>query len=522
MRINLKSKTIIDRSFTPDQLLSLFLNSRHLELKPPFPEFKVSKLKITPTDHILIYGDYDVDGLTATAILWLALHRQGFRVTPFIPDRQKDGYGFKADSFFRIQQEKGISFDCLITVDNGIVAHSEFKKLKKTKIIVIDHHLPDKHKLPIDQLIHSTQVSASALAYFVAKKFDPHPDLGLAALGTVADCLPLLGINRSIVFHGLQELKLNPSPGIKKLIDISGAKLNSLSTYDLGFLIGPRLNAAGRLADPMDALRLLCVDNPIAAGKYAAILNQHNQTRQDLQQHDLLDAEKQIDSSSRLLFVVGKYNPGIIGLIAGRLTEKYYLPSIVIAHNGQAAKGSCRSIKELNIIDALRLVPQLLVDVGGHPAAAGFSILSKNIPRFQKKITQIINQKLKDKVLEPTLEVDAQMKLSAVTVKNIKALRQLEPFGIGNPEPLFLFKNLRVVSKRLLGANHDHLKLKLDDPETKYPENIIADAIAFKKGDYDAKIQTGDLISLVAKLDLNVWQGTVTPQLVVKEIILKV
>lgn len=520
IRIYLQSSTIVDCSFTPDQLISLFLDLRHLELKPPVPGLSFSKPDLDKSENILIYGDYDVDGITATAILWQSLHQNGYNVTPFIPHRQRDGYGFKADSFFRIQREKEIVFDTLITVDNGIVAGPEFAKLKDVKTIIIDHHLPDKKKPAVDQIIHSTDLSAAGLAYFVAQKFDSHPDLGLAALGTVADCLPLLGVNRSIVYHGLKELRLNPSPGIKRLIDVSDAKRDSLSTYDLGFLLGPRINAVGRLSEPMDALRLLCATNSAVANKYAAVLDQYNQDRQALQQHDLLTAEKQVDPSHRLLFISDQYNPGIIGLIAGRLTEKYYLPSIVIALNGDIAKGSCRSIKELNIIEVLRQVSDLLVDVGGHSAAAGFSLKATNIPKFKKKITKIVDQKLQGQILEPVLEVDAEMKLGAVRVDNIKAIQQLEPFGIGNPEPLFLFKNIRVVAKKLLGANQDHLKLKLDDPSTKFPENIMADAIAFKKGDYDTKIKTGDLISLVARLNLNLWNGNSTPQLVVKDIIL--
>ncbi len=530
MKLVLRSNTLIDSRYSSHQLQDLLLSLRHLELKPVIPSFSLPKISLDPSQSILIYGDYDVDGITATAILWQALSRHGLRVTPFIPHREHDGYGFKADSFFRFQQEKGITFDTLITVDNGIVAISEFKKLKNIKIIVVDHHLADANidnlRSMVDSLIHSPDLSAAGLAYFIAQQFDPHPDLGLAALGTVADCLPLLGVNRSIVYHGLRQLRLNPSPGIKKLIDVSRAKIDSLSTYDLGFLLGPRINAVGRLSDSMDALRLLCASNLATAGKYATVLNQHNQDRQILQQRDLVSAEEQIvraDHGVRptSIFVTGDYNPGIIGLIAGRLTEKYYLPSIVIALNGDVAKGSCRSIKELNIIETLRQTSDLLVDVGGHPAAAGFSIKTINIPKFQQKITNIVNQKLNSQILEPTLEVDAEMKLVAVNVNNIKVIKQFEPFGVGNPEPLFLFKNIRVVSKKLLGTNQDHLKLKLDDPETQKIENISTDAIAFKKGDYDAKIKVGDLISLIAKLDLNIWNGITISQLVVKDIILE-
>ena len=539
MQLQTKSPQIIDSHTSIQELTSLLLKNRLVDdidafLSPPPPELTVPPLRLENAKHILIYGDYDVDGITATAILWQALNHQGFDVTPFIPNRETDGYGFKADSFFRFERQKKLNFDCLITVDNGIVAHPEFKKLKQSrpniKTIVIDHHFPGTEVLPVDQLIHSTKVSASALSYFVAHQHYLSGDLGLAALGTVADCLPLLDINRSIVFHGLQELRLNPNPGIRKLAEISKIKIDTLSAYDLGFILGPRINAVGRLSDPTDALRLLCAPTSTIAHKYALILQKYNQKRQSLQLDSYHQAEKQIietdhdlsataNAHSALLFVVGPFNPGIIGLIAGRLTEKYRLPSIVIGLNGQVAKGSCRSISKFNIISALRQCSTLLVDVGGHPAAAGFSIVEKNIPKFQKKILKIAQQELSQKDLTPVLETDAQMTLQAVTQKNIKTINQLEPFGVDNPKPTFWFKGVRVVSKRLLGQNHDHLKLKLDDPNTNYPENIPADAIAFKKGDLDHKLSVGDLIDVVATLDLNTWGGITTPQLIVKEII---
>ena len=546
----LKSKTIIDSHLSSQDFLTLLLKNRSLSkdelsnfLQPPHP----SKLSLTDfglhqkdlnaavqriqqaiknKENILIYGDYDVDGLTATAILWQTLYFLGAQVTPFVPDRQTDGYGIKAQSVFDFQKQKNLHFSLIITVDNGIVAHQEVKKIiaQKIDIIITDHHLPLENLPSATYILHSTKISGSALSWLVARELNPNADLGMAALGTVADCLPLLGINRSLVYHGLQSLRLHPSPGLKKLINLSGAKQDSLSTYDLGFILGPRLNAVGRLANPTDALRLLCSQNSLQASKFTQSLNNYNHDRQILQQKSLDLAEKQISPTpkNKLIFVADQsFHPGIIGLIAGRLTEKYYLPSIVISQNGNLCKGSCRSIKELNIIDSLRELAHLLVDLGGHSVAAGFSLDVKNIPRFQKAITKIINKKLSDINLQPSLEVEAEMKLPAVNLKNIKLIEKLEPFGLGNPQPLFLFKNLKIISKRLLGTNQDHLKLKLDDPATTKIENLTTDAIAFKKGELDSKFKTGDLINIVAHLDANTWNGTTTPQLIVKEILQK-
>ena len=532
-QIILKNKQRVDQSFSELDFIDLLLKNRQLEkskyndfFKPHFPidsDFNISKKElkkaivrinkaIKNNENILIYGDYDVDGLTSTAILWQVLYQLGAKILPFVPDRETDGYGIKSKSFFDFETEKKIHFDLLITVDNGIVASKELAKISKknTDIIIIDHHLPTETLPKVSAIIHSTNFSGSSLSWFFASHFNKNADIGLAAAGTVADCLPLVGINRNIVVHGLQSLRLNPSPGIKKLIEISGVKQESLTAYDLGFVIGPRLNAVGRLSNPTEALRLLCSQNSIQASKYAANLDKFNRDRQAIQKDNLKIAEdNNLENKNKLVFIAHKdFLPGIIGLIAGRLTEKYYLPSIIISIGDEYSKASCRSIKELNIIEALRKFDSDLVELGGHSGAAGFTIKTENIIKFQKKITNFINKKLKDIDLKPSIIVEAEMDLSAVNLKNCRLISQFEPFGIDNPKPLFLFKNLCISQKRILGSTGDHLKLKFN--------NI--DAIAFKKGDLDKTLKIGDPVDLIASLDLNIWNGSTSPQLVVKEI----
>ena len=201
--------------------------------------------------------------------------------------------------------------------------------------------------------------------------------------------------------------------------------------------------------------------------------------------------------------------PGIIGLIAGRLTEKHYLPSIVISVADKVSKGSCRSIKELNIIETLREVSDLFIDLGGHSGAAGFSIATKNISKLKTQITKIINKKLEGRELKPEKLIDAEMKLNAVTLKNCRLVQKLQPFGIGNLEPLFLFKGLQITQKRLLGSKQEHLKLNFSG----------LDAIAFKKGELDKDIKVGDIVDIIAKLNINTWGSSVSPQLIVNDIL---
>ncbi len=537
----------IDRHTSSDDIISLLLKNRHIskaqvsdflspqdpsQLKPELfglntkaVQSAVSSINqaIKDKKNILIYGDYDVDGITATAIIWQALYQQQAKVTPFVPDRELDGYGIKADSFFRFQQQKNIHFDLLITVDNGIVAHQHLKKIADsgTKIIVIDHHQVGP-KLPSSIIVvHSTKISGSALSWLVAQKIYPKADLGLAALGTVADCLPLNDINRNIVFHGLKSLQTDPNFGIKKLIDLSGLKADTISAYDLGFVIGPRINAVGRLSNPTDALRLICSQNSIQAGKFAQILNDYNYQRQQIQHQSLKLADEIVkNNKDKLLFIADtSFHPGIIGLIAGRLTDKYYLPSVIISLSDNISKGSCRSIKELNIIDTLRELSHLFIDLGGHPGAAGFSISASKVPQLKKELTKLVNQKLFGQKLKPEKYLDAEMKLDAVNIANCRLISRLEPFGNGNPEPVFLFNQLKVVDKKLLGSAQNHLKLKVDDLNTPRQENTPVELIAFRQGNFDTKIKVGDLISFTASLNLNLWNGHLSPQLVVKEIL---
>ena len=542
---------IIDVDTSQQDLLTLLLKNRNIK-KEDLPEFlnpthpdhinadkygiwltELSKavarirIAIENKENILIYGDYDVDGITSTAILWQALNKSKALVTPFVPDRESDGYGFKYDSFIRFQAEKKIKFNLLITVDNGIVATSELQKVKDdgVEIIIVDHHLADENSNPpAFAIVHSTQVSGSVLSWILASKFYKDADLGLAALGAVADCVPLLGVNRNIVVHGLKRLQTSPGHGIKKLMEISGSKQETLSTYDLGYILGPRINAVGRLSNPTQALRLLCAPTAELAISYAKTLDDYNKDRQTLQKECIDFSEKCIIKNEsqtpldKLIFVSHTdFHPGIIGLIAGRLTEKYYLPSIAISMGSTVSKGSCRSIKEINIIETLREFSHLLVDVGGHAGAAGFSIKNENIPEFQKQIIDFVNEKLKDIELSPVYFVDAQAMLSAVSVKNHKVIKNLEPFGMENLEPFFLFKDLTISYKKVVGQTGDHLKLKFDDLENA----ISVDAIAFKKGEMDSILNIGDKVDLIARIDTNVWNNVTSPQLIVKEIIIK-
>lgn len=516
---------LITKDTTSQEIITILLKNRGITkeqakefIYPIVPNIKLSnidkavkiiKKAIENNKNILIYGDYDVDGIAATAILWRTLNKLKAKVTPFIPHREIDGYGFKSDSFFRFQKEKNIIFDLIITVDNGIVA--DFSKIN-CDIIITDHHIPSDKLPKVKTIIHTTNLSGSGIAYVLAKELDQNADISLAALGTVADCLPLIGDNRNIVVEGLKQINKSPNIAIQKIMEVANINKNILTAYDLGYVIGPRINATGRISDPTDSLRLLCCDNPKTAHKYAEILNTNNAKRQELQSSAIDECLPKSNTDEKLLFFADtKYLPGIIGLIAGKLTEKHYKPSIIISIDKEISKGSCRSIEELNIIQALKEHQDLLLDVGGHKLAAGFSIATKNIKKFQKAITKTVEKLLKDKILKPQTNIDAQIESAAVTIKNINAINLLEPFGVGNPKPIFLLKNIKINSFRTVGTTKDHLQLKLDN-------NLSA--IAFRQGKLEKHLKIGQSIDILANLDINIWGNTQSPQLIIKEILL--
>lgn len=534
-KINLKllSKKAVDSTFSTSDIQKLLLKNRSISqdlksfLKPPFPkapdiDFQPSLdfIKKYRDKTIFVYADYDVDGITSATLLYQTLTSLDYQVHPYIPHRQHDGYGFNYQSFKKYLKKKDLKIDLIISVDNGIVAHNEIKKAREDgyDFLVIDHHLSDKKLPPANLILHSTNVAAAGLTWLFCHHLSQNADLGLAALGTVADCLPLTSLNRSLVIHGLNSLNANPSPGIKKLVQISGATLGNINSFDLGFLLAPRINATGRLADPMDSLRLLCSKNSLQASKYASILHTQNQLRKDLQKDATETALKNIKGTPKGFLVISdpSFNPGIIGLLAGRLTEKYYLPTLVISQDKDISKGSARSISQINLIKVLRNFQHLFSELGGHPAAAGFSIPTKNIPTLKKELKKYFNTHFKNLDLKPSLEVDAPFSPQALSLKNIKAIQDLQPFGIGNPQPLFLFKDLELLNHKLLGKDQSHLKLTLKDP--RHPQNFI-DAIAFKKGDYAKNLNPPQLISLVASLDINTWNSHSKPQLIVQEIL---
>lgn len=465
-------------------------------------------------ESIVVYADYDADGITAGAIMWEALHSLGANIMPYIPHRVEEGYGLSIKGIDAVREQYDPSL--IITVDHGITAWEkvEYAKKQRIDVIVTDHHVKPK-KLPDCTIVHTTKLSGAGVSWFLARELTSFSSLELAAIGTIADMMPLTGPNRSIVKYGVTAINITTRVGLDALIADAGLTKGALDVYTVSHALAPRLNAAGRLEHAMDALRLICTKQEVKARLLAGKLGMTNRERQkltlDTTVHALqgLSLLKQGETLRKLLFVVHEsYNQGVIGLVAGKLVEEYYRPAIVVSKGETFSKASARSINGFNIVEAIRSCSDILVDVGGHPMAAGFTVETKNLAVLQKRLEKLTEKELDKDKLTRTLKIDAEIPLELVTSDLYKQLQQLQPFGFGNPEPVFATRNVTVTESRLVGADGKHLKLRLSS----------IDAIAFNFGSLYGKIKPDVPIDIAYTIDMNTWNGNSRLQLKVKDI----
>jgi single-stranded-DNA-specific exonuclease len=484
---------------------------------------------IRDKESVVVYADYDADGITAGATLWETLWKLGARVMPYIPHRVEEGYGLSIKGIDAVANEYDPAL--IITVDHGITAKEqvEYAKQLGIEVIVTDHHVkPDA--LPMCTIVHTTKLSGSGVSWFVAKellnryhKSDPEL-IVFPAIGTIADLLPLVGANRAIVKAGLAVMRKTKRIGLDALITEAEIEKSSLSTYSVSHMIAPRLNAMGRLEHALDALRLLCTKDAEKAEILAQKLGLTNKERQKLTEDTVLHAKDMFLKSlttdpteSRLIFLAHEtYNPGVIGLVAGRLTEAYYRPSIVLAIGDGFAKASARSIKGFNVVEAIRQCADLLVDVGGHPMAAGFTVETKNIEALRDRLTALATDQLSPETLLRTLTIDAVIPLGWVTGALWQEIQVLAPFGFGNYEPVFASKNVTITDIRTIGATKKHIKLSLTEKKTR---NVF-EAVGFNMADEFGGVRKGTVADIAYSIDMNEWNGKRTLQLKVKDIII--
>jgi len=538
-RVKTLSDKIVDQQTSQKEFLEILLKNRGLD-KNFLKKIDVKDIKamdfgvkqsdfdktvnlikesINKQEKIIIYGDYDVDGITSTALLWKAIFPQNKNIKPIIPDREKDGYGLNIKTVENYCQKNDFWPELLILVDNGIVAQAEIKKLKKkiNKVIIIDHHLKNDLRNEANAIVHSPDTSASVLSFLVAKFIDPKTDCELAALGLIGDMANLANIfNRNIAMEGIRLINQGKNIGVKKIIEISGVENKKADEWTIGFVIGPRINASGRMGDATRALRLLSFSDNTIVEKLAIELEAENKNRQ-MEERKIMDKflGKKYENE-KIIVEMDKIHPGIIGLLAGKLCERFGKPSIVVTNiNKEMYKGSARSIEGFDITKFLRKESDLFESLGGHKSAAGFSIKAKNFSKWLKKIKKT-NLTIKAEAV--TISCESKMKLGALKIKNFEVIQSLRPFGEGNKSPLFLFEDLRIVDKRAIGKDLSHLKIWVDDPETSANERIVVEGIGWGKNREMVGLKTGDQVSVVASLNLNEYTGKRQVELMVKEI----
>ncbi len=491
---------------------------------------------IRQREPIAIYGDFDADGVTATALLVETFSVLGAQAQPYIPHRVDEGYGLNKGALRELAQ-KGIKV--VVTVDCGIrsILEVAYGRGLGLDIIVTDHHSPSEELPPATATINPKQadcrypfkeLAGVGLAFKLAQallrvnrqtpvtrgKVDLNEEglLDLVALGTVADLAPLLGENRALVRRGLGKLNQPQRLGLQALISQAGVRLGQITATTIGYVLGPRLNAAGRLDTAMASYNLLTSNSLAEARSLALELEEVNRERQRLTVDTLERAREQvlaIGEEEKLFFVAAEdYPSGIVGLVAQRLTEEFYRPSVVVELGPKRSRGSARSISEFNITAALDQCSDLLVRYGGHAAAAGFTVTNANLEPLQQRLRQIATHQLEGLELLPTLSIDAEVDLSEMNWATHALLEQLEPFGYANPSPVFLSREVIVRDARVVGERH--LKMTLSNGRA------VWDAIAFRQGGWAGKLPRR--IDIVYTLEVNEWNEEKRLQLNVKDL----
>lgn len=547
MKLLWKKELKSGNTSSPDSIVKLLLENRGIKdaqnfINPPSPTsitieqfgvqygkllrkvFKLLEQIQKDEKTIVVYTDYDADGITGGAILWETLHLLGFKTMPYVPHRVTEGYGFSVKGLDAVKDQ----FDpaLIISVDHGITAELKIAHAKRQgiPIIVTDHHLKsDIAPTSAFAVFHIPELSGSGVSYFFSKAiYDhfyssapsenkeklrhnfSHDYISLASIGTIADLVPLLGVSRSIVSTGLKQFSKMKRVGMKELLSQAGIEHKEISTYEIGFIIAPRINAIGRLEHAIDALRLLCTTDVQRARELTDKMGKRNTERQDLVSESIEEAEKKIQAPSYklqekkiIILSSSSWHEGVIGLIASKLVEKYYRPVIIMTKSGMNYKGSARSIPSFHMTNSLREHKQLLIDVGGHAQAAGFTIEAAKLEQFVETLTTYADQKLTTEDLIKTITADLKLPITSITKQLVQKIGQLKPFGMGNPNPTFV-STVVIARASVMGKNQQHLKFFTEDG---------TEFVAFGKGDQMSSLSRGEVREVVFHAELNEWNG---------------
>ena len=535
------ARVLLNRGIEDVESARKFFRPSLRQLHDPFlmkgMEKAVDRVKraIESEQRILIYGDYDVDGTTATSMLLLFLRQLHTDVGFYIPERLVDGYGLSENG---IRKTKEQNIDLIITVDCGITAvqEVEFANSLGIDVIICDHHQPGADLPPASAILNPKQVDCPypfkelagvGVAFKLVQGLQKHllldedivdNFLELVAIGSSADIVPLVGENRILVKHGLANLSKTKNLGLKALIAATMLSDCKIGTGQVVFVLAPRINAVGRLGDGGRAVSLLTSESEQQAQNIASILESENRKRRTIDEETFASAlaiiEDQFDPEQETVFVLNsdEWHPGVIGIVASRIVEKYFRPTVMIATENGQGKGSARSIPGFDIYQALKRVEKLMDNFGGHKYAAGLTIHSENIPEFRSRLSEVARETLTDEMLIPKLWIDAEISFHEIEDNLIKLLERMAPFGPQNPRPVFATKDLQVVgTPTIVGKNH--LKFKVRE------KNIVMNAIGFNLGHLLYRITAGETnVEIAYVIEENEYQGKKKVQLRIKDL----
>jgi len=533
---SITASLLINRGITKDEEIVKFLNIDQANLHDPFlldgMREAVDRIHsaILKKEKILIYGDYDADGVTSTTVMYKTLKKLGANFAYYIPNRFSEGYGLNKDAISLAAKQE---FSVIITVDTGIsaVAEAELAKDLDICLIITDHHeapevLPEAFaiinpKKPGDRYPFKGLAGvgvAFKLAHALLGSI-PEDLIDIVAVGTIADLVPLIDENRIIVTKGLKNMNNTSNLGLRTLLETANLLDKELSVGHIGFIIAPRINASGRLDTANNSVKLFITDDLVEAKKLTALLNEINQERQAQVEKITVEALELIklrnmDNAKVIVLEAECWNIGVIGIVASRIVEQFYRPTIILSVDPETnlAKGSARSIEGFDIYQALTATKDILSHFGGHPAAAGLTIEKSNIEELRARLNDLAQAWLIEDDFVPIEKVEAICNLNDIDLNLVKELESMGPFGIGNPNPRLLITESEVSDVIVLGKEKQHLKLMLKN-DTK-----LIEALLYKNGDLKRDIAKHANIKLIGELAKNEWKGQVKPQIIIKDL----
>ncbi|PJA29158.1 MAG: single-stranded-DNA-specific exonuclease RecJ [candidate division Zixibacteria bacterium CG_4_9_14_3_um_filter_46_8] len=486
-------------------------------------------------EKIMIYGDYDVDGITATSLMFLVLNKLGAEVSYYLPNRLSEGYGISEDGLAEAKR-RGVSL--LISVDCGITAVGEVKIASEMGIdcIITDHHEPGSEIPQAIAVINpkrngsegiGVELSGVGIAFKFASAIyerlnqdpaDVREHLDLVALGTAADIVPLVNENRILTKFGIKQVSRTSKPGLKALIFVSGLMGKEIGTGQVVFILAPRINAIGRLGNAELAIKLLSTKDERQASTIARRLNEENHRRKEIDEKTLHEALDQIrekvdlDRDKAIVLAGNDWHQGVIGIVASRLVERYHRPTVMISIDGDEGKGSARSIPNFHLYDALRECENLLIRFGGHKYAAGLSINVDMIEKFRQRFNEVASRMLGIEDMSPKVLIDADIEFDEIDEKLIDAIDMFSPFGPQNMKPVFMTRNVELYGNPyIVGNNHLKLKVQKDDR--------IFDCIGFGLGGYLSQLFSQPLrLNIAYLIEMNDWNGVEHIQLRIKDL----